>query len=204
MELCKKCLAPLLFLFSMSCVVPVRNTYIYLERPEAIHSKDNINGSPAIIYFEFHRIWLSATIQPSFIQLGIHVPEGQTAQVEMKTLEITQSLGTESVKNELELIPVPGDYKNVTAVNFLIGYKHDFSAEEHFKTLSGGTIVLNYPLSKNIICHKGYFFKIPFSLPKSSKGLLRFPNLNINGTSYPGPILPFTEKKELVPAYFGP
>ena len=204
MELWKKFSPGLVLLFSLGCLVPAKNTYTYLDRPEAVHSKDSIGGSPAIAYFEFHKIWLSATFQPTFVQLGVHVPEGQTAKVNAKFFKITQMMSNESKTSELELIPVPGDYKNVTPVNFLIGYKHDFNAEENFITLSGGTTVLNAPLAKNIVCHKGYFFKAPFSRTASGKGSLIFPELEINGTSYPGPVLSFEEKNEWVLIYVGP
>ena len=204
MKLWKISSSALVLCFSLGCVVPARNTYIYLDRPEASHSKDSVDGSPAIAYFEFHKIWLSATFQPTFVQLGVHVPEGQTAKLDGKLLEITQNIGVEPKAKALELIPMPADYKNVTPVNFMIGYKHDFHAEENFRTLSGGTIVLNAPLAKNVVCHKGYFFKAPISLPKNCKGSLKFPDLEINGTSYPGPSLSFEEKKEWVLTYVGP
>ena len=196
------CIVAIAFL---GCVVPVKNTFFYLERPGSTHSKDSVNGSPSIIYFEYHEIWLSATIQPSCIQIGIHVPGGQTAQLLSNTIELSQNVnGPESHKYKLDLRPVPGDYKNITPVNFMLGYKHDFDVENCFGVLSGGTTELSAPLSKKIICHKGYFYKAYYVTPRKAGGTLNLPDLKINGIFFPGPSISFKEEKEIVMAYAGP
>ena len=199
-----KCRMGIALVFILGCILPVSNTYFYIERSEAIHSKESVNGPPSIIYFEYNKIWLSTSIQPTFIQVGVHVPENQTVLLEDRTVELVQNIDNKNIKQELELIPVPGDARHVIPINYMLGYEHGFDPGENFGILTGGTIILNYPLAKNIICHKSYFFKIPYSVKNKTTGIIRFPNLRINGIIYPGPGLPFQEKKTTISTYIGP
>jgi hypothetical protein len=120
-------------------------------------------------------------------------------------IELNQNINTsESHKFQLDLNPVPGDYKNITPVNFMLGYKHDFDIKYGFDVLNGGTTELSAPLSKRIICHKGYFYKAYYTTPRKAGGTLNLPNLKINGVFFPGPSISFKEEKEVIMAYTGP
>jgi|GEM_PF-5988766 hypothetical protein len=191
-------------IFSFSCF-PSKSTYFFIDRPEATHLSDSASGgSPSVIYFEFHKVWLSASIQPDYIQFGINVPEGQTAQLLSKLVDVRQIVGADTTQSHFELIPTPADRRYIICINYLVNYTHGFDNQEQFGVLTGGTIVQHHPLAKDIVCHKGYFFTVPYSVPKKAKGILKLPDMMINGEIYPGPALPFSEKKKMVLTYYGP
>ena len=107
------------------------------------------------------------------------------------------------MEEKLDLVPIQINYKYMIPIGRLINY-YDNEYEkpkpsENFGILTGGTRIFNYPLNKNFVCHKGYFFNVQYGIPQKSKSTLRLPAMVINGQPFPGPTITFLEKKEWVP-----
>lgn len=63
--------------------VPITSTYIRVDAPDARRFGSDCHGSSgpqSVVYYPFHEVYISFDMNP-WIRLGLHIPDGVTAQM---------------------------------------------------------------------------------------------------------------------------
>jgi hypothetical protein len=171
-------------------------SYFYHESPP-----------PTLMMFDFHSMVLSTGIFTDGIQIGINLPTGHIARLLGNNIEviINDSQGHTN-RMTLEIYTLPIYYKNMEMAAPLTNYYRKIPQPifyDGFAPLVGDTSVEIFPLA-TITSHKGYFYKANCSVPQKTSGNIKFPDLEIDGLTYPGPTISYRWVKEWFIIYFGP
>jgi hypothetical protein len=90
--------------FALYGCVPMVWHYERIDVPDATRYKDSCHasfGPPSVIYYPFHGIFISVAFQSA--QLGLHLPEGTSAQLTDNTIRIKGSTKSGQFEKEVRI-----------------------------------------------------------------------------------------------------
>jgi len=179
---------------------PIVGSYYRLERQEAKYFGGSCNGNvgpPSGVFFPFHGVFLSASVNevPRLVLIGIHVPEGRQVQILDRTLRITDE---ESGQRKSQVVPLeparlrggnpdPREFRLTT---------DPFGREDYFGVMRGETRTVKLLFGSEITGHKTYRFHAKLERQPEA-GSITFPRVSIDGVTYDGPNLPFKKGSHL-------
>jgi hypothetical protein len=168
--------------------------YEHVEVPDARYFKSSCYasiGPPSVAYYPFHEIFISLDITHA-IALGLHLPEGTTAQLNGKTVRMRGSAAYGSVD-----VTVPirgarhGELGNGDPREF--GGRDPFTAADDFGPFSGGTASGHY-LWYLFISETPDSRRIIPTPQRLIRGTVELPSMTINGRYYDSQTIPFEEQ----------
>lgn len=148
-------------------------------------------GPPSGVYFPFHGVHLSASVDevPRLVLIGIHVPEGRQAQILDRTLRVTYKEPGQLESQVVSLEPARLRGGNHEPREFRLT-TDPFGREDYFGVMRGETKTVKLLFDLEITGHKTYRFHAKFERQPEA-GSITFPRISVDGVTYSGPNLPF-------------
>jgi len=177
---------------ALSGCVPWASSYVRVEVENARYFGELCYGEkPKLAFFPFNGIFLSALIddRADVINIGVHVPQGTTAQLMQRTLTIRPR--DSAAKPPMTLLLEPASHIRYTSFSMPFHSSDPFDHEDFFGVLVGATKPFKPPYG-NVpemlkLAAKWYRFTVPVEVRRLDNGVIELPAMKINGVEFEGP-----------------
>lgn len=183
----------LAFSLSLTGCVPHVYKYFQLDYKAARQTRECIEGklaSPGLTFIRFHEIRIIAMLKPDYLEIGFQVPAGQSIQLKDHVVVLNSGDEDSGAVESPSLIPVSKDYlRNLDA----LAWNKDldpFGREDYFGPLEGASSVKRGPFRTTQV-DKTYLFVARFHNDLPNKGVIKLPDMLINGHETGGAAIPF-------------
>jgi len=192
-----KIVPALIFLILTSGCVPIVHTYF---KPEYQNTKyfggscQGTVGAPSVAYFPYEGLFLSVSVdeEPRTIRIGIHIPTGKNVRLLSDQLSVNFNNAKAPVPLPMSPVdlrggnPDPPEFRRIPS---------PFGVEDYFGKLIGESKYIELPGGSSITAHKTYIFSAPIDVKSLEKGIITFPDIEMDGKRIKGPSAPFRKEQ---------
>lgn len=181
--------------FLSGCVWGWRYEQLQAPNAGAVYFKNICRGSsgpPSTIYYPFHGIFISLDLE--FVQLGLHLPSGTTAQLNGNTIHIVASTAAGTYDRTVKIRPFRQGSTGDNDPPEFRGLSDPYSSPDDLGPFEGESVGDKYVWHLFL----GVLDQNPersVSLPDDLlRGTIELPSMTINGTRYEAQTLSFSRR----------
>lgn len=169
----------MLLLATAGCI-PTGGSYLRVEHPEATYMQEGCYGTsgPAhITFIPYHGAYLSLALYPYWqsATFGIHLPDGHTAQLLEKSIEVASQ--------RTPLVPVRHGRRG--SMPYAFKSSDPIGKEDYFGILTGKTEEVRFAIGSSKTAYKWYEFEAAIRRDTPESGSVILPPLRVDGADYP-------------------